>query len=327
MIGKILLSSTHRFIYIHGKSGLNKSSFVLKLLQQQRAEYSHHRLHEILDEDDLHKILISRNVMNAFMNLKNKNKTRYVVIDDIDVLSNKDKKTISLFITFIKKTKDQNIKLIFIGTNNNDKRVKELMKLCHTFEVKINLLGNSISGKKHFDIMKNINQNMTQMFTLNYSQDQIYMSDRSTFAMVFHENVPDFLHGKHVNGKHQLEMYRKILQNICEGDIYDRYSFQKQLWKMSDMSFIMKVQLNYQLYKEHSKSFKIRHKKDDVSQFRFTKILTKYSNEYSNLNFMNDICQTNQIKKYELFDMLVNSSPSLNLKEGESKRVMKIMDI
>jgi len=145
--------------------------------------------------------------------------------------------------------------------------------------------------------------------------------------MVFHENVPDFLYGKHVNGKHQLEMYRKILQNICEGDIYDRYSFQKQLWKMSDMSFIMKVQLNYQLYKEHSKSFKIRHKKDDVSQFRFTKILTKYSNEYSNLNFMNDICQTNQIKKYELFDMLVNSSPSLNLKEGESKRVMKIMDI
>jgi hypothetical protein len=45
------------------------------------------------------------------------------------------------------------------------------------------------------------------------------------------------------------------------------------------------------------------------SEYRFTKVLTKYSNEYNNNNFIIDICNKLNCSKKELFYYVLNKTP------------------
>lgn len=316
-----VLNCDLQYLYLVGKSGAGKTQFVDKVLKTSNFEYSMISLHEIKNEDNIEKMILSRNVMNMFYK-KTKNTTKVIVIDDIDTLNNIDKKVVSILTCLIKTKKiDATTRIIFMGTNDSDKKVKDLMKLCHTISISNNLF-NPLNDVKHYDNMMNINHNICSILNNEYVKDNVYLSDKSSLCMVFHENIVDHIYKPEFNIIDQLNLYNRMLDHISQGDVYDRISFQRQLWKLSDMSYMIKLDKTNNLYVSSNPLSKT---KLEPSNVRFTKILTKYSNEFSNLNFVNDICNTHNIKKFELFEMVQEDNHKNILKEIEVKRIEKVM--
>jgi hypothetical protein len=120
-------------------------------------------------------------------------------------------------------------------------------------------------------------------------------NDRTVVALLWHENVVDMLekYPKSV----AIPFYLKVLDNICFADYLDRITFQKQIWKFNEMSSLIKTFQNNKLYHEN---FKKIYKFNPV-EVRFTKVLTKYSTEYNNSIFIQNLCQLLAMDKKDMF--------------------------
>ena len=123
-------------------------------------------------------------------------------------------------------------------------------------------------------------------------------------------------------------MYHNILSNICTGDYFDRIAFQKQLWQFNEMTYYIKVIQNYDLYRSHnSNSNNIFHKNCNYKDIIFTKILTKYSNEYANGNYIINICNKFNLQKHEFINRFLKNDENILMKLSslEKKRITKLL--
>lgn len=109
-------------------------------------------------------------------------------------------------------------------------------------------------------------------------------TNRTSVALLFHENIIDYLSNNKTDGS--IEFYLKILENICFSDYIDRITFQKQIWIFNEMSSLIKTLYNNHIY--HTEYNKPTYSSNNV---RFTKVLTKYSTEYNNSVFIQEMCQ------------------------------------
>jgi len=114
--------------------------------------------------------------------------------------------------------------------------------------------------------------------------------------------------------KQDIPFYYKFLKNLCSGDYFDRISFQKQLWIFNEMTYYIKILYNYHLYNNYS----IHTKKN--TEYRFTKVLTKYSNEYNNNTFIIGLCNRLNISKKQLYYSVLNNTIESNISISENKR-------
>lgn len=158
---------------------------------------------------------------------------------------------------------------------------------------------------------KNFNKNTkdTTKLLLNNKYDLqdhsllINDTDRTSISLLFHENLIDVLKQEK---KLALPFYSKVLSNICFADYIDRITFQKQIWIFNEMSSLIKTFYNNYLYHttfENKVNF-------NPSEVRFTKVLTKYSTEYNNSVFLQQLSFKLQIDKPCLkmyFDYLRNN--------------------
>ena len=192
----IFKNNEDKFIYIYGKSGLGKTTYTIELLKDSNLEYYHIPLSKIKNEDDIDVKMNSKNIINMFNNTKSK--YRYLIIDDIDYLSNNDKKILGILHNKIKviknkKSKDRSrytdLKFIFIGTNYTDKKVKEIMKSCNVVEIHEPLFEDSVGFRE----MNNINENVINILDCNYDYNKVFSSDKSSIVMIFHENIIDVI--------------------------------------------------------------------------------------------------------------------------------------
>ena len=125
-------------------------------------------------------------------------------------------------------------------------------------------------------------------------------TDRTIVGLMWHENIIDFL--ENADKKHSVPFYLKILDNICFSDFMDRIIFQKQIWQLNEMSSLIKTfESNKQFHQwEHKPVFKI------PKDIRFTKVLTKYSTEYNNKIFIQNICQEIGMDKKDALNLFLN---------------------
>jgi hypothetical protein len=109
-----------------------------------------------------------------------------------------------------------------------------------------------------------------------------------------------------------LPIYVRMLENICYSDYIDRTTFQKQVWKLNEISSIIKTFKNNHLL--HSEVFFGAKPLEHLlpNEIRFTKILTKYSSEYNNFWFIRNICQTLGIDKNDLFEQVIQYCQTSN---------------
>ena len=137
--------SIKRGIYLYGAPGIGKTSFVINLLKELNYDVIHYDAGDIRNKNIIETItndtMANTNVLSYF---KKEMKKIVIVMDEIDGMNNGDKGGINSLIKIIrpKKTKKQkteelsNNLIICIGNYHIDKKIKELMKVCETVELK-----------------------------------------------------------------------------------------------------------------------------------------------------------------------------------------------
>jgi len=360
-----------RGIYIYGNPGTGKTAFVEKLLKEINYDIIKYDAGDIRNKLSVETItkhnMSDRNVLSMLQ--KNVKKIA-IIMDEIDGMNNGDKGGINSLIKLIrpKKTKKQKLEeitlnpIICIGNYHIDKKIKELIKVCDTYELKnptnkqmdtlltmlmpsveVNVKSNllnyiqgdlrklaSIMGiynKQNILLNNEIIQNIFQPKTYNEDSKKITQNlinnsspldkhnhimnetDRTIVALLWHENIVDVL-GKFPN-KESIPFYNDILENICFSDYIDRITFQKQIWQFNEMSSLTKTFYNNKLYHEHFK----KKPKFNPSEVRFTKVLTKYSTEYNNYLFIQNLCFTLNMDQKDLFAFFCNLRNEKNEEE------------
>ena len=278
-------------------------------------------------------------------------------MDEIDCMNNGDKGGINLLIKMVrikKTTKQKNEEMTYnpiicIGNNENDKKIKELMKVCSVYQLEmpttqqiknlvnklflnislrikdklVYIINNDLKKlnnlynlyKSNLNVFINcINNNIISDTSNNFNKDDILNlliknkvnidnhnllineNDRTTISLLYHENIINLLNKFDI--KKSINFYYKILNNYCYADYIDRITFQKQIWQFNEITSYIKICYNNLLLNNFINKHNININK--IFDIRFTKILTKYSTEYNNLVFINNLCYIFSLEKNEL---------------------------
>jgi len=351
--------------YIYGTPGSGKTEFVTNILKDMDYDIVKYDAGDIRNRSLIDSITSSnvstRNVLDM---MYKKERKIVIVMDEIDGMNSGDKGGITALIKLIrqKKTKKQKmesvtlIPIICIGNYYLDKKMKELMKVCNTFELKtptnnqvlkiiqyvlpeakinLNTLNNLtcyIQGdlrklnfiqriyslnKEHIndETMNNILQTkyynedskeITKQLINNYVPLKLHNNfmnetDRTIVALLWHENIIDMLDKNKI--ERTLPVYLKMLNNFCFSDYMDRITFQHQIWQFNEMSSMNKTFHSNKIYHENMPEYKNKFKPTDV---RFTKVLTKYSTEYNNQQFIFSMSQKLDMDTSDLIAYLHN---------------------
>tara|TARA_B100001063_G_scaffold245681_1_gene282077 strand:+ start:1331 stop:2275 length:945 start_codon:yes stop_codon:yes gene_type:complete len=303
----------HKLLFLYGKTKSGKTSSILNYMKTHQKDYSYSSIQDIKNEEHFLSLLECQNIYHMFLKKTDSQDSKsypekYIIIDNIDYLQNNDKKIINVFIKFLKKQKQlqyPHVRFIFIGSNIKDKKVMELMEymdLQYEYIPSIDV-----------DYDKNI-KDIVACFLNNGNYDVEGLCDKNIISLCFHENVIQIL-------KDNLPLYETFLYNFCSGDYYDRISFKKQLWQFNEMSFYLKVVYNAYLCKQCATNSPLSGK-----EIEFTKILTKFSNEYSNQNFIIHMCEKLKCQKEELYEhLLCESDKWEQFTVQEQKRIRKLL--
>jgi len=349
-------------IYVYGEPGTGKTTFVMDVLKEMNYDVVSYDAGDIRNKSIIDTItkhnMSDKNIMSMFH--KNVKKIA-IVMDEIDGMNNGDKGGINTLIKLIrpKKTKKQKLEevtlnpIICIGNYHIDKKIKELMKVCNTIELKIptpvqmtnvvktlmpameetlqqniihfvqqdlrklktiyniyqnknSILKNDIINrifqvKTYNDDTKKITQKLiNNNYNINDHSSIMNETDRTIVGLLWHENIIDVLGKMKTNVS--MPVYLKLLNNMCFADYIDRITFQKQIWQFNEMSSIIKTFNNNKIYHD---SFK-KKPKYNPQEVRFTKVLTKYSTEYNNSLFIQNLCQQLGMDKKDVFSFFLD---------------------
>ena len=348
-------------IYVYGDPGTGKTTFVTNILKELNYDIIKYDAGDIRNtsviEDITKHNMSDKNIMSLF---HKKVRKIAIIMDEIDGMNNGDKGGINTLIKLIrpKKTKKQKLEevtinpIICIGNYKVDKKIKELMKVCNTIELKtptlsqmsniVNLLiptidetikikiNNFVQGDlRKLNNIKILYHNKPDLFTnesienilqiKSYSDDTkkitskllnnyykieqhnsvMNETDRTSVGLLWHENIIDVI--DKIDKKHSIPFYINQLENICFADYIDRITFQKQIWQFNEMSSLIKTFKNNKMYHEYLKK-----KNCNITEVRFTKVLTKYSTEYNNSIFIQKLCQKLGMDKKDLFGFFID---------------------
>ena len=376
--------SHKRGLYIYGLPGSGKTEFITGLLHELNYDIIKYDTSDVRNKGAI-ETLTSENISDksVLSLLKKKMKSVAIIMDEIDGMNNGDKGGINSLIKLIrsKKTKKQKTEeitytpIICISNYYADKKIKELIKVCDTFEIKkpsdeqieniITMIMPNIDNKlllenmvryidgdlrklkslitiyeNNFNIFKNnIIQNIFKQKLYNndtkeitkdlisnkYSIEEHVTSmnetDRTIVGLLLHENIVDCLDYFKMNTS--IPLYLKLLDNICFSDYIDRITFQNQIWQFNEMSSLIKTfhcnkmyhdeientntnRINdKELNKELNKELEFHKEKYIPTEIRFTKVLTKYSTEYNNSLFIQNLCQQLGLDKKDTFSFFL----------------------
>ena len=350
-----------RGIYIYGAPGSGKTQFAIKVLENAGYDVVKYDAGDIRNKGIIENItkanMSDRNVISMF---HGKAKPIAILMDEIDGMNNGDKGGINALIKLIrpKKTKKQKLEdttgnpIICVSNYHIDKKIKELMKVCTTIELKtptdnqilllldhyitsldINLkqdiikylhgdlrklngiidilvkndtilkssvVKNILKPKSYNEDTKDITKRLiNKKASIDEHLSTLNETDRTIVGLLWHENIVDSLN-KLPNEK-AYPFYLEALQHICFADYIDRVTFQKQIWQFNEMSSLIKTFYTNKIYHE---TFE-KNPKYNPQEVRFTKVLTKYSTEYNNAVFIQNICQQLGIDKKDTFSFFL----------------------
>lgn len=203
-----------RGIYIYGNPGTGKTLFIEKILKELNYDIVKYDAGDIRNKTIIDTItkhnMADKNVLSM---LQKKVKRIVIVMDEIDGMNNGDKGGLSQLIKLIrpKKTKKQKLEeitlnpIICIGNYHMDKKIKELMKVCNSYELKqptykeIDTLLKTLMPSIDSDLKQNL---------LNYIQGDLRKFD----------SIMNIYNKQHVLIKNE------IIQNIFQPKTYNEDS-------------------------------------------------------------------------------------------------------
>ena len=149
------------------------------------------------------------------------------------------------------------------------------------------LCNNILHMKSHNEDSKKITKHLiNKHMSMDDHTKFINETDRTIVALLWHENIIDAI-SKNPPAQ-TYPFYLRILDNMCFADYMDRITFQNQIWQFNEMSSLTKTLYNNKIYHD---TFPENVNTFEPSEVRFTKVLTKYSTEYNNQQFIYGMCQ------------------------------------
>jgi len=191
-------------IYVYGDPGSGKSKFVSDILKSLNYDIIKYDAGDIRNtsviEDITRHNMSDKNIMSLF----NKNAKKIAIImDEIDGMNNGDKGGINSLIKLIrpKKTKKQKLEeitmnpIICIGNYRVDKKIKELMKVCNTIELKtpnqnqvLNMINILLPTINNEIVLKLVNYIQGDLRKLN-SMINLYINKPEIFTCQIIDNI------------------------------------------------------------------------------------------------------------------------------------------
>jgi len=195
----------------------------------------------------------------------------------------------------------------------------DLRKLKSTYDIyknqesilKNQLVQNMFQQKNYNEDVKDI---IKKLLNNNYNLDQhnelMNETDRTSVGLLYHENIIDVL--EQIPKENAIPFYNKILNNVCFSDYIDRITFQKQIWIFNEMSSLIKTFYNNHLYQKEYGEKNIIFNPPNV---RFTKVLTKYSTEYNNSIFIQNLCKQLNMDIKDMFSLWIDLKNKYTIEE------------
>jgi DNA polymerase III delta prime subunit len=194
--------------YIYGSPGCGKTEFVVNLLKELDYDVIKYDAGDVRNKSLIDTItsnnISNRNVLDM---MTKKVRKIAIVMDEIDGMNNGDKGGITALIKIIrqKKTKKQRLEnmtmspIICIGNYYIDKKIKELMKVCNTFELKSptklqmsNLITKLIpnlnnTNRQHDLLLEYVQSDMRKlMFVSDIYKKKPNLINEDTLRKIFH---------------------------------------------------------------------------------------------------------------------------------------------
>ena len=211
--------------------------------------------------------------------------------------NNQIKRLIELTIPKIEKNLIDDI-ILYI--NNDLRKMKTIQDINNNNILTSNIINNILVSNNFQDDTKKItNLIIENKYDINEHSLILNDTDRTIVGLLWHENIIDKFDNHDI--KVTLPVYHKILENISFSDYIDRITFQKQIWQLNEMSSIIKTFKSNFIYH----SFDINNN-NKINNIRFTKVLTKYSTEYNNIIFIQDICNTLGFDKNDTYSYFID---------------------
>ena len=183
-----------------------------------------------------------------------------------------------------------------------------------------NILHSIFQPKTYNEDIKKITEKLLNTeYPISDHNILINETDRTTIGLLWHENVIDVLEKMPVSVS--APFYKLVLDNICQADYFDRITFQNQIWLFNELSSLIKTFYNHYLY---HKSFP-KKARFHPTEVRFTKVLTKYSTEYNNQLFIQNLCIQLSMDQRDLFTFFLTLRKQYC--EDEIPRILEMYEI
>jgi hypothetical protein len=213
-------------IYVYGDPGTGKTTFVTNILKEMNYDIITYDAGDIRNtsviEDITKHTMSDKNIMSLF---NKKVKKIAIIMDEIDGMNNGDKGGINTLIKLIrpKKTKKQKLEevtmnpIICIGNYRVDKKIKELMKVCNTIELKpptntqMNQLIQTLFSEADLSIQNKIN---------NFTQSDLRKLNN---IYSIYKNKPDIFNNKTIENIFQIKSYNDDTKKITNKLINNYY--------------------------------------------------------------------------------------------------------
>jgi len=191
------------------------------------------------------------------------------------------------------------------------RKLKSITDIYNNYDslLREDIINNIFQSKIYNDDSKKITKKLLKnKYKLDEHLITLNETDRTIVGLLFHENIVDIFNKN--NNLKNIDIYTTILDNICYADYMDRITFQKQIWCFNEMSSLIKIFYNNNILHDNVENIKY-----NSNEVRFTKILTKYSTEYNNLLFINNLCISLSLEKKDLFTLFLHLKKTLSEEE------------
>ena len=189
------------------------------------------------------------------------------------------------------------------------RKLKSITDIYNNYDslLREDIINNIFQSKIYNDDSKKITKKLLKnKYKLDEHLITLNETDRTIVGLLFHENIVDIFNKN--NNLKNIDIYTTILDNICYADYMDRITFQKQIWCFNEMSSLIKIFYNNNILHDNVENIKY-----NSNEVRFTKILTKYSTEYNNLLFINNLCISLSLEKKDLFTLFLHLKKTLSI--------------
>ena len=280
-------------IYIYGSPGCGKTRFVIDLLKEMNYDIIKYDAGDVRNKTLIDSItnnnISNRNVLNMMTKTVKK---IAIVMDEIDGMNNGDKGGITALIKLIrqKKTKKQRLEditlnpIICIGNHFFDKKMRELMKVCNTFELK---MPTTMQISKILD--KTIPNISIKPDILQYIQGDLRKLE---FIQKIHNNNPNSLNQNLMKNILLLKSYNEDSKNITKLLINEHIPIEKHniVMNETDRTIIALI------WHENIVDVMAKHPRNESYPF-YLKILDNmcFADYIDRITFQNQIWQFNEM--------------------------------